>query len=101
MSSVESLREFINQRLTAAAEEIFTEVEKTIVQYEEEIDRQRRLLEITWRPQIKLQRTGRRPLLMAGCTEEDVKHDCTDVGNLCSVCKNSKEPFCCSLYRRS
>ncbi|KAL3989139.1 hypothetical protein ACER0C_013457 [Sarotherodon galilaeus] len=31
--------------------------EKTIVQYEEEIDRQRRLLDITWKPQIKLHRT--------------------------------------------
>ncbi|XP_041849485.1 zinc finger protein 572-like [Melanotaenia boesemani] len=45
MSSVQHLREFISERLTAAAEEIFTEFEKTIVQYEEEIDRQRRLLE--------------------------------------------------------
>ncbi|XP_041849463.1 zinc finger protein 501-like [Melanotaenia boesemani] len=57
MSSVQHLREFISERLTAAAEEIFTEFEKTIVQYEEEIDRQRRLLDITWNPQIKLIRT--------------------------------------------
>ncbi|XP_041849471.1 zinc finger protein 484-like [Melanotaenia boesemani] len=57
MSSVQHLREFISERLTAAAEEIFTEFEKTIVQYEEEIDRQRRLLDITWNPQIKLLRT--------------------------------------------
>ncbi|XP_038153196.1 histone-lysine N-methyltransferase PRDM9-like isoform X9 [Cyprinodon tularosa] len=39
MSSVQPLREFIRQRLTAAAEEIFSEVEKTIIQYQEEIDR--------------------------------------------------------------
>ncbi|XP_072219530.1 uncharacterized protein [Leuresthes tenuis] len=52
MSSAQHLREFISQRLTAAAEEIFTEFEKTIVQYEEEIDRQRRLLDITWKPRI-------------------------------------------------
>ncbi|XP_061593477.1 zinc finger protein 32-like [Cololabis saira] len=57
MSSSGSLREFISQRLTAAAEEIFTEFEKTIVQYEEEIDRQRKMLDITWKPEIKLQRT--------------------------------------------
>ncbi|XP_063317292.1 golgin subfamily A member 6-like protein 24 isoform X2 [Pelmatolapia mariae] len=57
MPSVQSLREFINERLTAAAEQIFLEFEKTIVQYEEEIDRQRRLLDITWKPQIKLHRT--------------------------------------------
>uniref|UniRef100_A0AAQ5ZA99 C2H2-type domain-containing protein n=1 Tax=Amphiprion ocellaris TaxID=80972 RepID=A0AAQ5ZA99_AMPOC len=57
MSSVQNLRELINQRLTAAAEEIFTEFEKTIVQYEEEIDRQRRLLENIWKPEIKLHTT--------------------------------------------
>ncbi|KAM4552180.1 uncharacterized protein PAE49_015676 [Odontesthes bonariensis] len=56
MSSVQHLREFISQRLTAAAEEIFSEFEKTIVQYEEEIDRQRGLLDITWKPQINLHR---------------------------------------------
>ncbi|XP_005953211.1 zinc finger protein 2 homolog [Haplochromis burtoni] len=57
MPSVQYLREFINERLTAAAEQIFLEFEKTIVQYEEKIDRQRRLLDITWKPQIKLHRT--------------------------------------------
>ncbi|CAN9515294.1 unnamed protein product [Ophioblennius macclurei] len=51
MSSVEALREFINQRLTAAAGEIFTVFQQTIVRYEEEIDRQHRLLEIRWKPQ--------------------------------------------------
>ncbi|XP_075325930.1 uncharacterized protein LOC142383943 [Odontesthes bonariensis] len=56
MSSVQHLREFISQRLTAAAEEIFSEFEKTIVQYEEEIDRQRRLLDISWKPQINFHR---------------------------------------------
>ncbi|XP_041849367.1 zinc finger protein 699-like isoform X5 [Melanotaenia boesemani] len=54
MSSVKHLREFISERLTAAAEEIFTEFEKTIVQYEEVIDRQRRLLDISWKPQRNL-----------------------------------------------
>ncbi|XP_014883179.1 zinc finger protein 543-like [Poecilia latipinna] len=56
MSSSTSLRELIRERLTAAAEEIFTEFDKTIVQYEEELDRQRRLLEICWKPRIELQR---------------------------------------------
>ncbi|XP_051809101.1 uncharacterized protein LOC127535334 isoform X5 [Acanthochromis polyacanthus] len=45
MSSVQNLRELINERLTAAAEEIFTEFEKSIVQYEKEIHRQCRLLD--------------------------------------------------------
>ncbi|XP_037553724.1 uncharacterized protein LOC119430392 [Nematolebias whitei] len=57
MSSVQSLREFISERLTAAAEEIFTEFEKTIVRYEEEIDRQRRLLDISWKPHTHLHTT--------------------------------------------
>ncbi|XP_037553727.1 zinc finger protein 554 [Nematolebias whitei] len=57
MSSVQSLREFISERLTAAAEEIFTEFEKTIVQYEEVIDRQRRLLDISWKPHTHLHTT--------------------------------------------
>ncbi|XP_061589036.1 zinc finger and SCAN domain-containing protein 30-like [Cololabis saira] len=69
MSQVQCLREFIIKRLTAAAGEIFTEFEKTIVQYEEEIDRQRRLLEITWKPQIKLHITD---LPQYDCKEEDV-----------------------------
>ncbi|XP_060947148.1 zinc finger protein 239-like [Limanda limanda] len=56
MSSVQYLREFISERLTAAAEEIFTVFEKTIVQYEEEVDRQRRLLESVLKPEIKLHR---------------------------------------------
>ncbi|XP_051805465.1 uncharacterized protein LOC110971346 isoform X6 [Acanthochromis polyacanthus] len=55
MCSVEYLRELISDRLTAAAGEIFTEFEKTIVQYEEEIDRQRRLLDVIWKPHIPLQ----------------------------------------------
>ncbi|XP_038590132.1 zinc finger and SCAN domain-containing protein 2-like isoform X2 [Micropterus salmoides] len=56
MSSVESLREFVNERLTAAAEEIFRVFKNTIVEYEEEIDRQRRLLDIVWKPEVKLHR---------------------------------------------
>ncbi|KAM4739847.1 uncharacterized protein FYW61_004151 [Anableps anableps] len=53
MCSAEPLRQFIRERLTAAAEEIFTQLEKTIVQYEEELDRQRRLLDLTWRPRTE------------------------------------------------
>ncbi|XP_042366674.1 zinc finger protein 436-like isoform X2 [Plectropomus leopardus] len=46
MSSVEYLREFVSERLTAAAEEIFRVFKKTIVEYEEELERQRRLLDL-------------------------------------------------------
>ncbi|XP_039466293.1 zinc finger protein 2 homolog isoform X1 [Oreochromis aureus] len=50
MSSFQYLREFIKERLTAVCEEIFSEVQKTIVQYEEEINRLHRLLDISWKP---------------------------------------------------
>ncbi|XP_059195191.1 zinc finger protein 436-like [Centropristis striata] len=56
MSTVETLRQFVSERLTAAAEEIFGVLEKTLVVYEDEIDRQRKLLDIFWKPQIKLHR---------------------------------------------
>ncbi|XP_061568671.1 zinc finger protein 180-like [Cololabis saira] len=56
MSKVNHLREFIGQRLTAAAVEIFSEFEKTILEYEEELDRQRRLLDLAWKPEIRLNR---------------------------------------------
>ncbi|KAL4007658.1 hypothetical protein ACER0C_001510 [Sarotherodon galilaeus] len=54
MSSVQYLREFIKERLTAVGEEIFSEVQKTIVQYEEKINRQHRLLDISRKPDINL-----------------------------------------------
>ncbi|XP_018528647.1 zinc finger protein 771 [Lates calcarifer] len=56
MSAVLTFREFVNERLTAAAEEILGVFEKTIVVYEEEIDRQRKLLDVVLKPQIKLDR---------------------------------------------
>ncbi|XP_044051301.1 zinc finger protein OZF-like [Siniperca chuatsi] len=73
MYSVEYLREFVNERLTAAAEEIFGVFKKTIVEYEEEIDRQRRLLDIFWKPEIKLHRIELPQQHV--CTEEEVLAD--------------------------
>ncbi|XP_073319173.1 uncharacterized protein [Pagrus major] len=62
MSKIEMLRLLINQRLTEAAEEIFGVFGRTIAEYEEEIsrskleiDRQRRLLDLSRKPQISLQ----------------------------------------------
>uniref|UniRef100_A0A096LXY7 Zinc finger protein 568-like n=1 Tax=Poecilia formosa TaxID=48698 RepID=A0A096LXY7_POEFO len=60
MSSVQHLREFIRERLTAAAQEIFTEVEKTIICYEEELDAQRRMMGVNLQQQIKLSPTDLR-----------------------------------------
>ncbi|XP_024113815.1 zinc finger protein 501 [Oryzias melastigma] len=45
MSSLQPVREFISQRLTAAAEDIFRLFERTVCQYEEELRRQRGLQE--------------------------------------------------------
>ncbi|XP_068577001.1 zinc finger protein 37-like [Cebidichthys violaceus] len=73
MSSVECLREFVNERLSAAAEEIFGVFVKNIVAYEEEIDRQRRLLEIVWKPEIKLHRIELPQQHV--CKEEEVLSD--------------------------
>lgn len=58
MPSVQNFRQFFNERLAAAAEEIFSAFEKTILEYEEEISRQRRLLDIAWKPAVKLPRIG-------------------------------------------
>lgn len=58
MSSIEYLKVFVNERLTAAAEEIFVVFKRTIVAYEEEIDHQRKLLDDFWKPEIKLNRLG-------------------------------------------
>uniref|UniRef100_A0A3Q3JV55 C2H2-type domain-containing protein n=1 Tax=Monopterus albus TaxID=43700 RepID=A0A3Q3JV55_MONAL len=52
MSSIQDLRRFINERLTAAAEEIVGAFESIILQHEEEIHRQRKLLDIVWKPQL-------------------------------------------------
>ncbi|KAM9424877.1 uncharacterized protein KZ484_005449 isoform 1-T1 [Pholidichthys leucotaenia] len=56
MFSVHCLRRLARERLAAAAAEIITEFEQIIDQYKEEIDRQRRLLNICWCPQIKIYR---------------------------------------------
>ncbi|XP_011607519.1 zinc finger protein 79-like [Takifugu rubripes] len=68
MSKIEMLRLLINQRLTAAAEEIFRVFGKTIALYEEEIsrsrqeiDRQRRLLDLSRTPQICIQAAAAAP----------------------------------------
>ncbi|KAM9364756.1 uncharacterized protein KZ484_010927 [Pholidichthys leucotaenia] len=56
MFSVRRLRELVRERLAAAAEEIITEFELITNQYEEEIDRQRRLLNMRCCSQIKVHR---------------------------------------------
>lgn len=58
MSSAEYLKRLVNDRLTAAADEIFGLFQKTIAEYEEELRRQRKLLNIAWSspPVVQLHR---------------------------------------------
>ncbi|XP_078112330.1 uncharacterized protein LOC144521646 [Sander vitreus] len=63
MSKVKMLRAFVNQRLTAAAEEIFGLFERTIEEYEEELEfsskenhRQQKLLDAVLNPEVRLHR---------------------------------------------
>ncbi|KAL0969928.1 hypothetical protein UPYG_G00234660 [Umbra pygmaea] len=56
MCKLHLLREFLSERLSAAAVEIFGAVEKTVAEYQEENDQLRRLLRIT--PDVKLCRIG-------------------------------------------
>eukprot|EP00066_Takifugu_rubripes_P018252 XP_011607518.1 PREDICTED: zinc finger protein 184-like [Takifugu rubripes] len=58
MSKIQSMRDFVNQRLTAAAEEIFGMFERTIREYEDELRRQRELLDAVLKPQVRGDRTG-------------------------------------------
>lgn len=58
MSKVQMLKTFVNQRLTAAAEEIFGLFERTIAEYEEEIDRQRRQLQDAGKTHTHINKAG-------------------------------------------
>ncbi|XP_031732023.1 zinc finger and SCAN domain-containing protein 12-like isoform X2 [Anarrhichthys ocellatus] len=64
MSKVQMLRSFVNQRLTAAAEEIFGLFERTITEYEEENERQRKLLDAVFNPQLRLHRADVQQLVV-------------------------------------
>ncbi|KAM7376893.1 hypothetical protein PAMA_013592 [Pampus argenteus] len=65
MSKAELLTRFVTERLAAASREILAVVERTVAGYEEEasgfrqeIDRQRRQLEVLLQPQVKLNKAG-------------------------------------------
>ncbi|XP_022614593.1 uncharacterized protein LOC111231663 isoform X2 [Seriola dumerili] len=73
MSSLQYFVEFVNERLTAAVEEIFEVFEKIIVESEEEVGRLQRLLDIALKPEIKLHRTELPQQHV--CQEEEVLSD--------------------------
>ena len=62
MSKLDTLRVLVNERLTAAAEEIFALFERTIAEYEEEVSeenqRKLRLFEAALNPGVQLHRAG-------------------------------------------
>ncbi|KAJ8000494.1 hypothetical protein DPEC_G00180710 [Dallia pectoralis] len=53
MSKLQLLRVLLNDRLTAAAVEIFGAVEKTVLEYQEEIERLQNRLQVTTKIQMK------------------------------------------------
>ncbi|XP_077375745.1 uncharacterized protein LOC144017737 [Festucalex cinctus] len=64
MCKIEILRALLNQRLSAAVEEIFVVFERTIAEYEEELcrtkeenERQRQLLDAVFKPQVEFHNT--------------------------------------------
>lgn len=63
MAPFEYLKEFVNERLTAAAEEIFGVFKRTIDEYEEELVRLHKMLANVRTLEIKLLRTGENLLL--------------------------------------
>lgn len=59
MNAAETFRLMVTERLEAVAEEIFLIFRRSVAQYEEEIERQRRLLvSSTCAPHAKVHRTG-------------------------------------------
>ncbi|XP_056265905.1 zinc finger and SCAN domain-containing protein 12-like [Pseudoliparis swirei] len=71
MSKVQMLRCFVNQRLTAAAQEICGLFERTIAEYEEELcssqeenERHRRLLDAVFNPEVRLHRADEQLLVV-------------------------------------
>ncbi|CAJ1082830.1 zinc finger protein 135-like isoform X1 [Xyrichtys novacula] len=68
MSKVQELRVFVNQRLSAAAEEIFELFERTILEYEEKLcgakEKQHKLLNAVYNPEVRLHRADYQHLLL-------------------------------------
>ncbi|XP_078112507.1 uncharacterized protein LOC144521776 isoform X4 [Sander vitreus] len=80
MTKVQMLRALVEQRLTAAAEEIFGLFERTIAEYEEELcrskeenERQQKLLDAVFNPQLRLHRAELPQQHV--CKEEEVHSD--------------------------
>ncbi|KAM6941242.1 uncharacterized protein PEZ65_003305 isoform 2-T2 [Lycodopsis pacificus] len=94
MSKVQMLRCFVNQRLTAAAEEIFGVFERTIAEYEEERsalkeqhERHRKRLDAVFNPQLRLHGADVQQLLVV---QEEVPPEQQEWS--CSLDQEDPEP---------
>ncbi|XP_032363836.1 zinc finger protein 16 [Etheostoma spectabile] len=92
MCKVQMLRALVEQRLTAAAEEIFGLFERTIAEYEEELcrskeenERQRELLDAVFNPQLRVHRPDVQKLLV-------VKEEVPAEQQQCSSSVDQQEP---------
>ncbi|XP_061583863.1 uncharacterized protein LOC133448900 isoform X2 [Cololabis saira] len=90
MSKVNPLREFLCQRLTAAAAEIFSVFEKTLLEFEEELDRKRRLLDLVLKPELRLHRVELPPENVCKVEEDGVFSD-QHLDNLERSCSPDQE----------
>lgn len=88
------LRALLNQRLSAAVEEIFVMLERTIAEYEEELCRtreenvrQRQMLDAVFRPQAEILGAGLSscPLACAGNYGSLVKSNIRELKSISSV----------------
>lgn len=59
MSKVQIMKDFVNQRLTAAAEEIFELFESILAEYEEQVCRQQKLLDAVFNSEVRLYGAGK------------------------------------------
>ncbi|XP_041670902.1 uncharacterized protein LOC121527925 isoform X5 [Cheilinus undulatus] len=90
MFSVERFRVFVNERLTAAAEEIWDVFSTAVVEYEAEINRQRRMLDIVWKPHIHLHRIDVPQQHV--CKEEEVEQQLCHQERTSSLDQEDPEP---------
>ncbi|XP_054473239.1 zinc finger protein 235-like [Anoplopoma fimbria] len=76
-STLQSFNVFLTERLTAAAVDIYGFVEKTIIDYQEEVyqtklenQRLQRLLDLVYKPEIRLHRADSRQIDLPSSTQE-------------------------------
>ncbi|XP_054901488.1 zinc finger and SCAN domain-containing protein 2-like [Poeciliopsis prolifica] len=88
MCSSQALREFIRDRLVAAAEEIFSEFEKHIIPYQENA----RLLDAYWKPRVTLRRLSLPQQHVSVAEEDSAGRPASDRGTSCSQDREEPRP---------